>query len=52
MVKLKMIQQQVGHDHASTTAIYRCVPSDFRTRSLHRVLDATIEACLRSGRSS
>ncbi|MFB7532205.1 tyrosine-type recombinase/integrase [Streptomyces sp. NPDC056178] len=28
------VQQQVGHDHASTTAIYTCVSSDFRTRSL------------------
>ncbi|MEU0375629.1 tyrosine-type recombinase/integrase [Streptomyces sp. NPDC006283] len=37
------VQQQVGHDHASTTAIYTCVSSYFRTRSLRRVLDATIE---------
>ncbi|MER7124064.1 tyrosine-type recombinase/integrase [Streptomyces goshikiensis] len=42
------VQQQVGHDHASTTAIYTCVSSDFRTRSLRRVLDATVEAALRS----
>ncbi|MFE1444079.1 tyrosine-type recombinase/integrase [Streptomyces sp. NPDC058739] len=46
------VQQQVGHDHASTTAIYTCVSSDFRTRSLRRVLDATIEAALRPGRTS
>ncbi|MET7356167.1 tyrosine-type recombinase/integrase, partial [Streptomyces mirabilis] len=44
------VQHQVGHDHASTTAIYTCVSSDFRTRSLRRVLDATIEAALRPGR--
>lgn len=50
--KLKIIQQQVGHDHASTTAIYTCVSSDFRTRSLRRVLDATIDAALRPGRTS
>ncbi|MFD9419979.1 tyrosine-type recombinase/integrase [Streptomyces goshikiensis] len=31
------VQHQVGHDHASTTAIYTCVSSDFRTRSLRRV---------------
>lgn len=49
---LKIIQEQVGHDHASTTAIYTCVSSDFRTRSLRRVLDATIEAALRPGRTS
>ncbi|MEU5166387.1 tyrosine-type recombinase/integrase [Streptomyces mutomycini] len=30
------VQQQVGHDHASTTANYTCVSSDFRTRSLRR----------------
>jgi hypothetical protein len=29
-----------------------CVSSDFRTRSLRRVLDATIEAALRPGRTS
>ncbi|MFI8951518.1 hypothetical protein ACIGO6_34080 [Streptomyces sp. NPDC053750] len=46
------VQQQVGHDHASTTAIHTCVSSDFRTHSLRRVLDATIEAALRPGRTS
>lgn len=34
------VQQQVGHQHASTTAIYTCVSSDFRTRTLRRALDA------------
>ncbi|MFF7856231.1 hypothetical protein [Streptomyces sp. NPDC007904] len=38
--------------HASTTAIHTCVSSDFRTRSLRRVLDATVEAVLRPGRTS
>ncbi|MEU0830158.1 site-specific integrase [Streptomyces sp. NPDC005969] len=46
------VQHQVGHDHASTTAIYTCVSSDFRTRTLRRVLDATVGAALRPGRSS
>ncbi|MER6523024.1 site-specific integrase [Streptomyces sp. NPDC001553] len=46
------VQQQVGHDHASATAIYTCVSCDFRTRSLRRVLDATIEAALRPRRTS
>ncbi|MFE0417921.1 tyrosine-type recombinase/integrase [Streptomyces tendae] len=45
------VRQQVGHDHASTTAIYTCVSFDFRTRSLRRVLDTTIEAALRPGRT-
>jgi hypothetical protein len=34
------MQHQVGHEHASTTAIYTCVSSDFRTSTLRRALDA------------
>jgi integrase/recombinase XerC len=45
------VQQQVGHEHASTTSIYTCVSSDFRTRTLRRVLDATMAAALRPGRT-
>jgi site-specific recombinase XerD len=41
------VQQQVGHEHASTTAIYTCVSSDFRIRTLRRVLDQTMHAALR-----
>ncbi|MFE7398431.1 tyrosine-type recombinase/integrase [Streptomyces sp. NPDC057557] len=44
------VQQQAGHDHASTTSIYTCVSSDFRTRTLRRALDATIEAALKPPR--
>ncbi|MFF2331168.1 MULTISPECIES: hypothetical protein [unclassified Streptomyces] len=51
-MKLKIIQQQVGHEHASTTAIYTCVSSDYRTRTLRRALDATVEAAMRPGRTS
>lgn len=40
--RLKIIQDQMGHEHASTTALYTCVSSDFRIRTLRRVLDATI----------
>jgi len=36
------VQQQMGHEHASTTSLYTCVSSDFRTRTLRRVLDATV----------
>lgn len=36
------VQQQVGHSYASTTALYTSVSSDFRTRTLRRVLDARI----------
>lgn len=40
------VQQQVGHEHASTTSIYTCVSSDFRTRTLRRALDATMAAAV------
>jgi site-specific recombinase XerD len=40
------VQQQVGHEHASTTAIYTCVSSDFRTRTLRHALDMTLGAAL------
>jgi len=39
----------LGHEHASTTALYTCVSSDFRIRTLRRVLDATIGDALSSG---
>ncbi len=44
--ELKIIQEQVGHEHASTTSLYTCVSSDFRTRTLRRHLDSTIAAAL------
>jgi hypothetical protein len=47
---LKIIQEQAGHEHASTTAIYTCVSSDFRTRTLRRALDQTVDAALREDR--
>lgn len=40
------VQHQLGHEHASTTAIYSCVSSDYRTRTLRTALDATIAAAL------
>jgi integrase/recombinase XerC len=42
------VQHQVGHEHASTTSIYTCVFSDYRTRTLRTALDATIAAALAS----
>jgi site-specific recombinase XerD len=33
------VQQQVGHEYASTTAIYTSVSSDYRTRTLRVALD-------------
>lgn len=38
----RFIQDQLGHEHASTTSIYTLVSSDFRTRTLRRVLDAMV----------
>jgi integrase/recombinase XerC len=46
------VQQQVGHEHASTTSIYTCVSPDFRTRTLRRVLDQTMTAALGQDRST
>lgn len=46
--ELKIIQEQVGHEHASTTSLYTCVSSDFRTRTLRRHLDSTITAALQT----
>ncbi len=36
------VQQQVGHEHASTTSLYTCVFSDYRTATLRRALDKTL----------
>ncbi|MFI2765136.1 tyrosine-type recombinase/integrase [Streptomyces echinatus] len=44
----RFVQEQVGHEHASTTSIYTCVSSDFRTRTLRRHLDATVAAALQA----
>ncbi|MGH3180821.1 MAG: tyrosine-type recombinase/integrase [Streptosporangiaceae bacterium] len=43
------VQQQAGHEHASTTAIYTCVSGDFRVRTLRRALDKTVDAALGGG---
>ncbi|MFI7650490.1 tyrosine-type recombinase/integrase [Micromonospora sp. NPDC049460] len=44
----RFVQEQVGHEHASTTSLYTCVSSDFRTRALRRHLDSTITAALQT----
>jgi len=36
------VQQQVGHEHASTTSLYTCVTSDYRTAMLRQALDKTL----------
>ena len=40
------VQHQMGHEHASTTALYTCVSSDYRIRTLRRVLNATVTDAL------
>ncbi|MEU7632492.1 tyrosine-type recombinase/integrase [Nocardia sp. NPDC049220] len=40
------VQFQCGHEHASTTWIYKCVSSDFRTSTLRRALNDTLAAAL------
>ena len=45
----RFVQEQVGHDHASTTSIYTCVSSDFRTRTLRRALDGMVDDALGGG---
>ena len=39
---LKIIQLQLGHEHASTTSIYTLAAPDYRARELERVLAATL----------
>ena len=38
------VQQQAGHEYASTLAIYTSVSSDYRTKTLRAALDGAIEA--------
>jgi len=40
------VQHQVGHEHASTTALYSCVSSDYRTRTLRQALDGCLTEAL------
>jgi integrase/recombinase XerD len=48
----KFVQDQMGHDHASTTSLYTCVSSDSRVRTLRRALDTTLEHALSFGEES
>lgn len=43
----RFVQEQVGHEHASTTSIYTCVSSDYRVRTLRNALDATVAEALK-----
>ncbi|YCK38255.1 tyrosine-type recombinase/integrase [Actinomadura sp. ATCC 39365] len=48
----RFVQEQVGHEHASTTSIYTCVSSDFRTRTLRQAMESTLNAALGTGRKN
>jgi site-specific recombinase XerD len=41
------VQQQAGHEYASTLAIYTSVSSDYKTKTLRAALDRSIEAAAR-----
>lgn len=43
---LKIIQHQMGHEHASTTGIYQFVSDDFRNATLRASLDRTMDQAL------
>ena len=38
------VQQQVGHSHAATTAVYTSVTTDYRNRVLRAALDRAFAA--------
>jgi len=40
------VQEQVGHEHSSTTSLYTCVSADYRTAMLRQALDKTLNAAL------
>ena len=42
----RFVQEQVGHEHASTTSLYTCVASDFRIKTLRRALDETLASAM------
>jgi site-specific recombinase XerD len=43
------VQQQVGHEHASTTSIYTSVSSDYKTRALRAALDRIVKDAAGTG---
>jgi len=43
------VQHQAGHEHSSTTALYTCVSSDYRTTTLRNALSSTLRQALNTG---
>ena len=48
-IDARFVQEQAGHEYASTTAIYTCVSSGYRTRTLRTVLDSSLRDSLSLG---
>lgn len=45
----RFVQEQVGHEHASTTSIYTHVSSDYRTRVVQNAFERVAERAVRQG---
>ena len=45
-VDAMFVQHQLGHEHASTTAVYTHVSADYRTRTLRHALDSVLAEAL------
>ena len=43
------VQQQVGHEHASTTSIYTSVSSDYRTKMVRDAIDRAVAQAKEAG---
>jgi integrase/recombinase XerC len=50
LIKLKIIQRQVGHEADSSTAVYTHVSSDFMNTALRRALAPALEGNEPAGR--
>lgn len=42
LIKLKIMQPQVGHSHASTTSLYTSVSSDFKRTTVQQMISRRI----------
>jgi site-specific recombinase XerD len=45
------VQQQVGHEHASTTSIYTSVSSDYRTKMVRDAVDRAVAQAKEAGKT-
>lgn len=45
-IDAKFVQDQLGHEYASTTGIYDCTSDDYRQRTLRRALESIINESL------